>query len=293
MRTVVGNARIDRDPLAVEHIAELCAGLPLALRLAAAVVDAHPDLTLREYADQTRRQVLDGIEITDDVGSGLRAVLGYSFQALPLPSRTLLLLLAVSVGADLTLPAIAAIAGVPEPEVASRVDELCSTSLLEERRVGRFSMHSLTRAFVLERLAGHPEPERTAARLRLLGYYIHTADNASVKGADAKLKLSRDPVPAGVTPTDFGAGGLARSWLRAEMHNLVAEADAASRIGAAAGRLAAGRRAVHVLLDPPRARPLARGAGGWHPRRDQRRRRRRAGQHAGPSRDCPLGVRRT
>jgi DNA-binding SARP family transcriptional activator/tetratricopeptide (TPR) repeat protein len=231
MRTVVGNARIDRDPVAAEHIAELCAGLPLAVRLAAAVVDARHDLTLREYADQTRQRVLDGIEIADDVGSSLRAVLGYSFQALPPPQRRLMLLLAVSVGADLTVPAIAAIAGVTEREVGPRVEELCSTFLLEERRFGRFSMHALTRAFVLERLTGHPEPERTAARSRLLGYYIHTADNASVTCADAKLKLPRDPVPAGVTPTDFDTGAVARSWLRAETHNLVAEADGASRVG--------------------------------------------------------------
>jgi DNA-binding SARP family transcriptional activator/tetratricopeptide (TPR) repeat protein len=232
LRGVIGNARVARQPEAADDIATLCDGLPLALRIAAAIIDAHPELALDQYVRETRAQVLDSLEIAGDVNSGLRAVLGYSYQSLSAALRELFTLLSISAGPDTTVPAVVALTGLPEAMVRARLEELSAVHLLEQRAFGRYSMHALTRAFATELLALQPDSRpATVARARLLGYYVHTADNASIAGADAKLKLPRDPVPAGVHPSAFTDAQPAHAWFRQELPNLLAEAVNAAAVG--------------------------------------------------------------
>jgi tetratricopeptide (TPR) repeat protein len=99
------------------------------------------------------------------------------------------------------------------------VQRLADQSLPTGISPGRYHLHDLIRARARTLGAAHgPEPERTTALDRLLDYYAHTAQRASIPIAHPPR-----PAPDGPTPTyapDLHSPEAARTWLRAEYPNL-------------------------------------------------------------------------
>jgi tetratricopeptide (TPR) repeat protein len=217
LRTLAGPGRIPADDPRLEEIAQLCGLLPLALRIAAALLRHRAAWTPAHLADKLRdaRPALAGFH---DGDRDLSAVFDLSYAALPDDQRLLFHRLGVHPGPDIDRYAPAALLDTDPDTAESLLQHLVDHNLLTESPPGRYRMHDLIRAHARSRTGADPAPECDAALDRLLHYYAHTAQTASVP-------LARHPrgAPSGPTPAhapvllDVDA---ARDWLRAEYPNL-------------------------------------------------------------------------
>ncbi|GAA4951238.1 AfsR/SARP family transcriptional regulator [Actinoplanes utahensis] len=217
----IGAGRAAGEPAAVDEIVARCARLPLALAIVATRAAVTPGLTLAGLAGELRQARGGLAEFTDpDLESNVRAVFSWSYRQLGPAAATLFRRLAAHPGPDLGVPAAAALSAAPAGEVRPVLDELTRAHLLERAGV-RYTLHDLLRAYATE-LAGttDPEPERTAVRERLLGWYVHSA-----YAADLLLNPMRDdpvtappPLPAGVRPERPAGLPEALAWFGAEYH---------------------------------------------------------------------------
>jgi hypothetical protein len=143
--------RVEAEPASASEIIEACAGLPLALAIAAARAAANPRLPLAAQADalhrsQDRLDALDG----GDQYTNVRAVFSWSYQALSASAARLFRLLGLHAGPDIALFSAASLAGVPLAQARQELAELVRAHLLAEWTPGRFALHDLLRAFASE-----------------------------------------------------------------------------------------------------------------------------------------------
>ncbi len=230
LRTLVG-PRIDAEPVAAAALAERCARLPLALRLAAEIATSRPSPTLDELvaglADE--RRGLDAV--TADERCAVRAVFSWSYRRLPDPAARLFRLLGLHPGRDLDGYAAAGLAGLDLGATRRLADVLVRAHLVERTTSGRLRMHDLLRAYAAELAGRDPAADRRQARSRLFDHYLGTAsaavDTLSPAEHHRRLRLRRADGP--VPPVDEPAA--ARAWLDAELPNLVAVAAHAAGHG--------------------------------------------------------------
>ncbi len=224
LRTLVG-ARVDTEPESAATLSEQCVRLPLALRIAAELAAARPELPLRdlvtELADQQRR--LDLLDAGGDRRAAVEAVFSWSYQHLPAPVARAFRLLSLHPGPEADAHAVEALTdtGDPDTRAAGTLNLLARAHLLQPGRHGRYGMHDLLRAYAYRLAATHDsEADRQAAQTRLFDHYVSTAAAAM----DALYPAERHHRLA-VAATEYVhvppliAGGdqdAARAWLDAE-----------------------------------------------------------------------------
>ena len=111
-----GDDRIGRDRGAAGRLAGVCGGLPLALRITAALLAADPTLTVAELADQLADEISRLQTLSYDDGGGtsapsVAAAFDLSYRHLDEAAARLFRLLAVNPGPDVSTAAAAALAG--------------------------------------------------------------------------------------------------------------------------------------------------------------------------------------
>jgi DNA-binding SARP family transcriptional activator len=143
LRTLIGS-RVDDNPVAARMLAEQCARLPLALRLAAGVATARPDTGLVDLTIELverRRQL--GLT---DTGQSLRAVFDWSCQELDPDAVRGLRLAGRHPDAILDRRALAGLAG--GEDLADRVlERLAGAQLIQAVLPGRYDMHDVLREY--------------------------------------------------------------------------------------------------------------------------------------------------
>jgi tetratricopeptide (TPR) repeat protein len=238
-RTVakVGPAQVD-DPLVAE-IVELCARLPLALRIAAALLRHRPAWEPAHLAGLLR----DGRERITALADGdadVGAVFDLSYRNLDARHRLLFRRLGLIPGPATDAHAAAALIDTGPADAARQLEHLVDQNLLIQRAPHRYVLHDLLRLHAQALAEAEAADERDAALERLLDYYEHTANRA-----EAIVSIHPGRVPSGsacaYAPT-FADETAARAWLRAERPNLVAALNhaiahglAARHVGLAAG----------------------------------------------------------
>ena len=254
LRAVAGADPIPaHDPLLAE-IAELCGRLPLALRIAGALLRHRPAWSPEHLAGLLRDRH-HRVQALSDGERDLATVFDLSYTALDEPHRRLFRRLGLVPGPDADAYAAAALLDV-DPDCATRLLEgLVDHNLLIEHAPGRYRMHDLLRARTRTLADTESDSVRAAALDRLLHFYTRTAQTASLRIARFPRPASDGPDPAhSPALTDAGA---ARAWLRAERDNLEA-ASAYTRtcgLDEHAVALAAGLAEI-MLADGPFARAL-------------------------------------
>jgi DNA-binding SARP family transcriptional activator/tetratricopeptide (TPR) repeat protein len=220
----LGTARVAAEPRAVDEIIGLCARLPLALAVVAARAATNPTFDLaalaRELGDA--RYSLDEFARADPA-TDPRAVFSWSYLRLTEPAARLFRLFGLNSGPEIGARATASLMGLPPAQVRQLLAELVAARLVAEPRPGRYTCHDLLRAYASELATAHdPETDRRAATRRLLGHYVHTANEA-----DRLLDPRREPpppltpLPPGVTPERLTDQTRARAWFDAEYRVLL------------------------------------------------------------------------
>lgn len=217
---------------AIETLAELCARLPLALRIAAEQVSARSargvaDL-VAELAEAPDR--LDLLTVDEDPHAAVRGVFSWSYQQLPEPVARLFRLIGRHPGKGVDVHTLAAMAGDSLRDTRRRLDTLVRAHLVDHTTSGRYQPHDLLAVYAAELAETTDSPDEAAAALaRLCDYYLHAALAAAelaVPGIPLPDPPTTEPKPA--LPT-FPDTDRAFAWLRAEQHNLIATARRAAQ----------------------------------------------------------------
>ncbi|MER7519571.1 BTAD domain-containing putative transcriptional regulator [Streptomyces sp. NPDC126499] len=233
LAAAVGADRVEAEPAAARRLAELCDGLPLALRVTAAQLAARPHWRLAdladELADEQRRLALlsvGGAE-EDTEGAGVAAALRLTVQGLPAEAARLFRQVGVAPGTDLDRHAAAALLDRTPAVAAEALDRLCDAHLLAEYAPGRHTVHDLVRLY-----ARSLESDEDAL-LRLLDHYTLTAMAATRAAEPDDLPCCAAPPDARVprTAVRFAGRDAALLWYAAERDNLAAAVAAARAAG--------------------------------------------------------------
>jgi hypothetical protein len=230
-----GRHRFDADPGAAAELAGLCGHLPLALRIAGARLADRPGLGLQVFVKEfSARGPMSHLQVDGDDTASVRGAFDLSYQALTPKARRMFRLLGlVPTPAGLTVPAVAALSGLPGNEVQPLVEALARFHLVNLTASGRLVCRDLLLHYAA-RLADEQDAptDRNAAIDRLLHFYIHSTDLAAKAPVGlSQLRLPRDPLPAGVSAVQFQDHDEARQWVTTEWANLMAAFEFADRSG--------------------------------------------------------------
>ncbi|WP_335979701.1 ATP-binding protein [Streptomyces sp. CA2R106] len=236
LRAVTAGYRPVDDERQLTELARLCAHLPLALRIAAERAASHPYLRLVDLIADLRDEAAlwDALSTGDDEeAEAVRTVFAWSYRALPEHAARLFRLLGLHPGPEFGLPAAAALAGAAGGNrVRQQLDSLVGAHLLEQTAPDRYQFHDLLRAYATDQ-AQHEEPpaERESARLRVLEWYLHTADAAQSWINPAEDHVALTPASDGVSPLPFPDYDAAVDWAEREHANLLQAVRTAADAG--------------------------------------------------------------
>ncbi|MGW3815317.1 tetratricopeptide repeat protein [Streptomyces sp. NPDC005046] len=233
------DTRITDDTAAADEIARLCAGLPLALRIAAALLAASPLRPASSIADALRAEHnrLDALRRPD---RAVRAAFDLSYRLLDDEQARLFRLLPLPSGPDLSTEAAGHLYGTDPHRAEGILRHLTDAHLVESGPTwGRWRMHDLVRLYArqLHQELDDEEASRTSLD-RLCDYYQATAAAAS-----SHLQLLPNRPVSELFPDNTEA----LSWLDAERLNLLAMVALASGTGRAAATSTLAGSLAHYL----------------------------------------------
>lgn len=236
LASVVGDSRVDAEPDEAAAVSQACGHLPLALQVAAAKLASRPHWHLgrlaRRLADESRR--LDELSLD---GTGVRASITVSYEALPVPARRLLGLLRLVGATDFAAWVAAPLLDIPADDGLDLVDELVDACLVEVHigsgRRTRYRLHDLVRAYAREVLVEEPAAIRACAQERLLRCWLFLARQAHRREYGGEYTVLRAGAADWPLPQELADELLPDplEWFSQEQANLVTAITQAAEIG--------------------------------------------------------------
>ncbi|MGW5678237.1 ATP-binding protein [Streptomyces sp. NPDC003860] len=211
---ILGADRVAQEAQAARDLADLCAGLPLALRIIGQRLAARPHETLAKLAAQLDHEErrLDFLRAGD---LQIRAAFTLSYQQLDSTARLLLRRCSLAAGPDTSPETAVLLADLPLCDTRLGLDELCDRGLLHSDPIAeRYRFHDLLRLFAAEQSETEDgEAARTAALDRTARWMLARATTAALHfDAEHHTTPTGDPHPA----TAPAGRDRARAWLEAE-----------------------------------------------------------------------------
>jgi DNA-binding SARP family transcriptional activator/tetratricopeptide (TPR) repeat protein len=221
LAAVIGEQRVAAQPAAARELVERSGRLPLALRISAANLLAHPERDIADFVAELATSPLDALRVDGDDHSAARIAFDLSYRHLPAGTRRLFCLLGVLPGTEASTAAAAALTGVTPLQARADLDRLAAAHLIEQSRPGRWQQHDLLRRYAAERAAQDETDEVCRqALIGLLRHYLahtRTAVRLLYPQAPTVMETPDDPAPVGIRDT---AGAVA--WFDEERPNLIA-----------------------------------------------------------------------
>ncbi|TMR25610.1 tetratricopeptide repeat protein [Nonomuraea turkmeniaca] len=220
---LLGTSRVTAEPASVAELAEVCSYLPLPLRIGAAHLADRPHHTIAEYVAELRADnPITMLRVQGDTEAAVRTALDRSYLTLTDQARQVFRGLGLIPLPDFSIAAVAALAGIAEPQASHALDQLEAAHLIDQHQPGRYMSHDLLGQYA-RALADteNTTQESDAAVSRLLDWYL-----SMVRGAAELLHpdVLRLPLPErhGTGPSPLQDPEACLRWLDAERHNLVA-----------------------------------------------------------------------
>lgn len=212
-------------------LVDLCAGLPLAVRVAGARLAARPlrRITTMVQALSEERDRLEGLAIEGD--HNVLAALDLSYQGLPADAARLYRLLGLHPGPEFGAGVAAALLAEPggserraRTRTARLLDVLHDANLLVDAGDERYRFHDLVRLHAYAKAEeDETRQQRAAAQRRLADHYLATATRAEETVDPQHRTLARDYGEGPVLAADPGPEPEdALDWLERELPNLMA-----------------------------------------------------------------------
>jgi DNA-binding SARP family transcriptional activator len=210
-----GAHRTEADPGAAGELAEVCARLPLALRIASARLATRRAWTI---GDMTARLRDDNHRLAE-LATGESSVLSsfqLSYADLSPAAQRAFRLCGLHPGDDFGSDSTGVLLGMPAAEADRVLEDLLEANMLMQYAADRFRFHDLLGLYARRLLADDPESE--TARTRLHTWYAETATAAMEWMYPQMVRLAAHPDRA----ASFGTEAEATAWLDAEVPALVA-----------------------------------------------------------------------
>ena len=230
------------DLAALADLADVCAHVPLFLRVSAANVRLGEDPA--SFANAMRgTRVLDYLQSGADPAVSARSALGLSYQSLPEPARLLFRAAGRLPARYMTPDSAGAVLGVDPAHSRWLLERIADVHLIEQVGFSRYQLHDLVRSFAAEQDVGADDegPLR-----RLTTFYVQAVVHASAI-ATANFNVTaeqREPdVPLPVLPDPTAA----MAWLDSELPNIVAIVQHAADHGPRAPAWEISRRLTHYF----------------------------------------------
>jgi tetratricopeptide (TPR) repeat protein len=220
---VVGEEKVAREPAPTRRLVQLCGGLPIALRVAAARLANRPRWSISRIVDALadRQGRLESLTVSGD--ASVRASFDLSYRELRPEVARLYRLLGLHPGAEFGLGVIAAAANV-SPDVADDlVGELIDVSLVNELGDGRFRSHDLLRLHARYHAEQQEDlAERESAARRMVTWYLDHTIAADLVLAASRRRVNDRYEHIRRQPPPFHTAAAALDWLEAERPNILA-----------------------------------------------------------------------
>ncbi|WP_433477544.1 tetratricopeptide repeat protein [Spirillospora sp. CA-142024] len=218
---VAGHERTLEEPDATAELVQMCARLPLALRVAAANLATRPQQsvadTVHALAEGDR---LSKLALGEDPGEAVGAAFDLSYRSLARELQRAFRLLGLVEGPNVAPQAVGALLGTT-PEAAQRLlDRLETAGLVQEIERGRYHLHDLLREYAHSRAFKEDSSlVRTAAIQRLAMCYLTTAQQAG-RFLDRYRRTIRQELTAPPVDPDPAERARHLEWFAAEQQNL-------------------------------------------------------------------------
>ncbi|MFF7551738.1 NB-ARC domain-containing protein [Streptomyces olivaceus] len=256
----LSDERVSEQPDDARTLVELCAGLPLAVRVAGARLAARPgrpiSTMVRALGEERRR--LEALAIDGD--HDVLATLDVSYRALPEPAARLYRLLGLHPGREFDGSVAAALlaadggdgcgadgggadgggadgadggAGRGAEDAATLLETLHDASLLVEAAGERHRFHDLVRLHAAAKAAEDEPPEARARALRRIADHCLASATRAEEILDPQHRtMPRDYGPGPVVVAEVGPGPeAALDWLERELPTLMAVLQQAPAAG--------------------------------------------------------------
>src|SRR6266496_1970789 len=133
VRRILGPERVDAEPRAVADLIEVCARLPLALRVAATRIATRPRTSIADVVEDItdEQDRLDMLSSSGDERSAVRTVFDWSYTQLAGEHAHLFHRLGLHPGAEFSTHAAAALAGIDAVTAYRQLEALADAHLIE------------------------------------------------------------------------------------------------------------------------------------------------------------------
>ncbi|MBG0566351.1 AfsR/SARP family transcriptional regulator [Actinoplanes aureus] len=228
---LIGADRVAAEPGAVRRLAQLCGNLPLALRIAGAMLASRAYEPIADYVSELEGDDrLSVFSLDDDQQSAVRATFEHSYRALSTEQQRWFRLLSLIPGPTFTAPVAAALLDAPG-QAAAMLASLVAANLVEAGDA-RYRVHDLLRAYAAQLCESEePETEQESAARRVLDYYAHATTAASHVIEPHRPSPTLPPSTTVVPPPQFVDRAQAITWLDDERDNLHAAVAYAANSG--------------------------------------------------------------
>jgi DNA-binding SARP family transcriptional activator len=235
---VVGSDRVYAELSESMRLVEICGGLPIGLRIAAARLASRPHWSIGRFVERIANEDQRLHELVYR-GLGVRATLTLTYEVLGESAQRLFRRLAMLETHDFPGWLATPLLGASTHEAEEALEELIDAQFVDVERAARglrlrFRLHDLIRTYARERLAHDESPgDRSAALARALGSWLFLAEQAHRKeyGGDDTLvhgDAQRWPLPANVVERELVDP---IQWYESERYGIVAAVRQAAGAG--------------------------------------------------------------
>ncbi|RSM52538.1 SARP family transcriptional regulator [Amycolatopsis sp. WAC 01376] len=224
-------------------VAALCGNLPLAIRIAAARLQNRPQWTVETLVERLGSEHDRLAELTV-AGRDVAAAFALSYRELDAAQQRLFRLLGRNPGADIGVPAAAALAGAGEHEAERLLEDLLDAHLLRQPALGRYAFHDL----IAEHARNVARDEESGPAMgRLLDHYRDGGGSGWYRTERANLvAVTRHAFDAGLDEYAWRIAEDTTEHLRESGH--LDELLAVARTGLAAARRIGAPGAIQLSL---------------------------------------------
>ncbi|WP_329166971.1 helix-turn-helix domain-containing protein (plasmid) [Streptomyces sp. NBC_01717] len=171
---ILGDRSARDEDATLARLAELCGGLPLALRIIGNRLVSRPEWDAAQLvarlADEERR--LEQFRAGD---LKIANAIGMSYEQLADSARRLFRRLSVIPGPDFDAALTAVAGGMPIEDAWDALDDLVDLGLLQDSTAGRYRFHDLVRLFARDRLQEETPAGRRALTERVTSWLLRMA----------------------------------------------------------------------------------------------------------------------